>query len=79
MLRQDREGAWVIVGDFGNHSTITGEVRHSTVMAGMISVETEHGTLMVDADLVLGAQLIETFNLGGGNDPRYTHNAVTGR
>lgn len=40
-----------IVGDHGNLTQITGEVHESSVFGGMITAETEHGTLLLDADL----------------------------
>lgn len=43
----------------GSTTAITGEVYRSSVMTGMVAVETEHGTLMVDEDDVAVPVVVE--------------------
>jgi hypothetical protein len=45
------DSTMVLVGESGGLSAIYG-VKGSSVMPGMLAVETEHGTLYLDIDLV---------------------------
>lgn len=44
-------GATAIVGDAGNLSFVTGDIEPSSSLPGFILVETEHGSLYLDADM----------------------------
>lgn len=53
MLAETVRRAWVplaFLGDQGGVSLITGEVAPSGLVPGTVSVETEHGTLYLDAE-----------------------------
>ena len=46
-------GQFAIVGESGNLSNITGEVTPSSAMRGFYLIETEHGTLYIDEDILI--------------------------
>lgn len=45
------EPGMTLVGDFGGLTLISGDVKPSAAMPGLLHVETEHGTLYLDPDL----------------------------
>lgn len=51
IVEDSNRGVISLVGDHGGLSLITGEIAPSSLMTGMISIETEHGTVHLDPEV----------------------------
>jgi len=51
IVEDSNRGVISLVGDHGGLSLITGEIASSSLMTGMIALETEHGTVYLDPEV----------------------------
>ena len=50
IVADPKRGIVSLVGDHGGHALITGDITLSSLMMGMIAIETEHGTVFLEPE-----------------------------